>query len=99
MKNKVIKNIGVKQETLYGLGTLSLVAGLLLIGLVSLTIQTNAIAKDESRVSFDQTEAHFSQPYQSKILLSGSAYNQTLLNRDCVLADELICQNLSKDMR
>ncbi|MEP3476180.1 MAG: hypothetical protein ABJN57_08185 [Hyphomicrobiales bacterium] len=99
MKNKVIKNIGVKQETLYGLGTLSLVAGLLLIGLVSLSIQTDAIAKDESRVSLDQTEAHFSQRYHSKILLSGSAYNHSLLNRDCVLVDELICQNLSKNIR
>lgn len=99
MKNKVIKNIGVRQESLYGLGAQSLIAGLFLIGLVSLSIQTDAIAKDETRVSSDQQEAYFSQPYHSKILLSGSAYNHSLLNHDCVLVDELICQDLSKNKR
>ncbi len=85
----------MRQETIYRLGVVGFVLGLLFIAGLSVGNQAGAVTKDEARVSLDQTEPNNAMRSHSQVLLSGSAYNKLLLNRDCVLADELICRDMT----
>lgn len=84
----------MKQEKLYGLGGLSL-AFIVVVVAGLLSVDGNAVAKDEARVSTYSLEQDLSQAGYSELSLSGSAYNHSLLNRECLLADELICRDLN----
>lgn len=72
----------------YSLVTVSIIGAFFIVGFL-LAQNVSAIEKDQSQVQ-QAKKASLS----SEIQLSGSAYNQELLNRDCVLVDELICRNL-----
>lgn len=84
----------MKQKKLYGLGGLSL-AFVVIVAVSFLSEKGAAVAKDEARVSVHSDGQVVYQNFYSRPLLQGSAYNHSLLNRECLLADELVCRDLN----
>lgn len=71
----------------------SLITGAFFVAGLLMAQNVSAIEKDQSRVQL-QNEGQTQMVFSSEVKLSGSAYNQELLSRDCVLADELVCRDL-----
>ena len=71
----------------------SLIIGVFFISGILIAQNVSAIEKDQARVQ-GQVNDSAQGVFSTQVQISGSAYNQELLGRDCVLADELICRDL-----